>query len=111
MGGFSSDRTVLEYAREIWHIRPVKVELQPYDGGVAAAAELSTHPAADGRGSPGAVVTMGAPPAQRRALPPNARHGQSQLDAGAASDGYERLSVAGRRSKRSAASGVTPRLL
>jgi len=52
VGGFSSDRTVLEYAREIWHIRPVKVEIQPYDGGAAAATELSTHPAADGEAPP-----------------------------------------------------------
>jgi starch phosphorylase len=48
LGGFSSDRTVLEYAREIWNIRPVKVELKPYDGGNAAAAELATHKPADG---------------------------------------------------------------
>ncbi len=53
VGGFSSDRTVLEYAREIWHIRPVKVEIQPYDGGAAAAAELSaSHKPADGEDPP-----------------------------------------------------------
>ena len=33
VGGFSSDRTVLEYAREIWKIERVPVELEPYDGG------------------------------------------------------------------------------
>jgi starch phosphorylase len=48
LGGFSSDRTVLEYAREIWGIRPVKVELKPYDGGNAAAAELAAHKPAEG---------------------------------------------------------------
>jgi starch phosphorylase len=48
LGGFSSDRTILEYAREIWDIRPVKVELTPYDGGLAAAAELASHKPADG---------------------------------------------------------------
>ncbi len=52
VGGFSSDRTVLEYAREIWNIRPVKVEIQPYDGGAAAAAELSSHAPADGEAPP-----------------------------------------------------------
>jgi starch phosphorylase len=36
VGGFSSDRTVREYAREIWHIEPVKIDLDPYDGGGAA---------------------------------------------------------------------------
>jgi starch phosphorylase len=52
LGGFSSDRTVLEYAREIWNIRPVRIELQPYDGGAAAAAELRTHKPAAGGDSP-----------------------------------------------------------
>lgn len=32
LGTFSSDRTVREYAREIWRIDPVKVELDPYNG-------------------------------------------------------------------------------
>jgi starch phosphorylase len=48
VGGFSSDRTVLEYAREIWDIAPVKIVLQPYDGGAAAAAEIAAHAPADG---------------------------------------------------------------
>jgi glycogen phosphorylase len=52
VGGFSSDRTVLEYAREIWDIQPVKIELAPYDGGVAAAAELRSHQPADGADAP-----------------------------------------------------------
>jgi starch phosphorylase len=30
MGRFSSDRTIIEYARDIWRARPVKVVLQPY---------------------------------------------------------------------------------
>jgi starch phosphorylase len=51
LGGFSSDRTVLEYAREIWNIRGVKVTLQPYDGGTAAAAEIASHKPADGEAS------------------------------------------------------------
>jgi starch phosphorylase len=36
VGGFSSDRTVQEYAREIWGIEPIKIELDPYrgDGGL-----------------------------------------------------------------------------
>jgi starch phosphorylase len=52
VGGFSSDRTVREYAREIWDIEPVKIELDPYDGGEGAAAELAAHPVAaeDGAG-------------------------------------------------------------
>jgi len=33
VGGFSSDRTVREYAREIWGIVPVEVRLDPSDGG------------------------------------------------------------------------------
>ena len=28
MGKFSSDRTIREYAEEIWKIKPVKVELE-----------------------------------------------------------------------------------
>jgi starch phosphorylase len=52
LGTFSSDRTVLEYAREIWNIRPVKVVLEPYDGGAAAAAEIASHRAADGEEAP-----------------------------------------------------------
>jgi glycogen phosphorylase len=32
MGGFSSDRTIREYANEIWHAQPVKVQLKPFDG-------------------------------------------------------------------------------
>jgi len=52
LGTFSSDRTVLEYAREIWNIRPVKVELKPYDGGAEAARELASHKPADGSESP-----------------------------------------------------------
>jgi starch phosphorylase len=30
VGTFSSDRTVSEYAREIWHVEPVEVTLDPY---------------------------------------------------------------------------------
>jgi len=33
VGGFSSDRTVREYAREIWGIEPVTIELEPREGG------------------------------------------------------------------------------
>ena len=33
VGAFSSDRTVREYAREIWKIDPVEVRLDAYDGG------------------------------------------------------------------------------
>jgi starch phosphorylase len=29
MGRFSSDRTIREYARDIWHIRPVPIQLDP----------------------------------------------------------------------------------
>jgi starch phosphorylase len=32
VGMFSSDRTVQEYAKEIWGIKPIKIELDPYDG-------------------------------------------------------------------------------
>jgi starch phosphorylase len=32
VGVFSSDRTVSEYAREIWRIEPVEVKLDPYTG-------------------------------------------------------------------------------
>jgi starch phosphorylase len=32
MGPFSSDRTIAEYAKEIWNVKPVKVQLRPYDG-------------------------------------------------------------------------------
>jgi starch phosphorylase len=49
VGGFSSDRTVAEYAREIWGIHKVGVELEPYDGGAAAAAEIAAHQPADGQ--------------------------------------------------------------
>jgi len=31
LGGFSSDRTVREYARDIWGVNTIKVELDPYD--------------------------------------------------------------------------------
>ena len=48
LGGFSSDRTVKEYARDIWGIEPVKIELDPYDGGARAAAAIKAHPIADG---------------------------------------------------------------
>jgi starch phosphorylase len=48
VGGFSSDRTVLEYAREIWGIERVKIELDAYDGGVRAAAEIGAHVPAEG---------------------------------------------------------------
>jgi hypothetical protein len=30
MGPFSSDRTVAEYAKEIWNVRHLDVELDPY---------------------------------------------------------------------------------
>ncbi len=49
IGGFSSDRTVLEYAREIWNISPVKIVLERlYDGGAAAAAEIAAAAPAAG---------------------------------------------------------------
>jgi len=48
VGGFSSDRTVAEYARDIWGIDAVKVELDPHDGGEGAAAALAAHLAAQG---------------------------------------------------------------
>jgi glycogen phosphorylase len=31
VGGFSSDRTVREYARDIWNIKPATIDLDPYD--------------------------------------------------------------------------------
>jgi starch phosphorylase len=31
VGGFSSDRTVSEYAREIWKVEPVEIKLTPYE--------------------------------------------------------------------------------
>ena len=47
VGVFSADRTVQEYAREIWRIEPVEVVLDPYDGGVAAAAAIAARAAAE----------------------------------------------------------------
>ncbi|MGC4079418.1 MAG: glycogen/starch/alpha-glucan phosphorylase [Rubrivivax sp.] len=32
MGRFSSDRTIKEYATQIWNASPVKIALRPYDG-------------------------------------------------------------------------------
>ena len=32
MGPFSSDRTIAEYAHEIWHTRPVAVGNKPFYG-------------------------------------------------------------------------------
>ena len=32
VGGFSSDRVVTEYARDIWGVEPVRIELSPYAG-------------------------------------------------------------------------------
>jgi len=32
MGRFSSDRTIREYAKEIWGASPVKIQLRPHDG-------------------------------------------------------------------------------
>ena len=48
VGGFSSDRTIAEYARDIWNIEPVEVQLDPYDGGERAAAEIKARAASDG---------------------------------------------------------------
>ncbi len=31
VGGFSSDRTVSEYARDIWKVEPLDIELAPYE--------------------------------------------------------------------------------
>ena len=35
MGKFSSDRAIQEYAKEVWHVKPVKVELEKYIHGDA----------------------------------------------------------------------------
>ena len=35
MGKFSSDRAIQEYAKEIWHVKPVKVELEKHIHGDA----------------------------------------------------------------------------
>jgi starch phosphorylase len=32
VGGFSSDRVVAEYARDIWGVEPVRIEIPPYQG-------------------------------------------------------------------------------
>ena len=32
MGMFSSDRTIHEYAKDIWGATPVHIELRPYEG-------------------------------------------------------------------------------
>jgi starch phosphorylase len=30
MGKFSSDRTIWEYCKEIWDVKPVRIALEPY---------------------------------------------------------------------------------
>jgi starch phosphorylase len=35
MGKFSSDRAIQEYAEAVWHVEPVKVELEKYIHGDA----------------------------------------------------------------------------
>ncbi|MGB5818993.1 MAG: glycogen/starch/alpha-glucan phosphorylase [Saonia sp.] len=39
-GKFSSDRTILEYASDIWKVSPVKIELPEYDHNTVVAEEL-----------------------------------------------------------------------
>lgn len=41
MGKFSSDRSIREYCQEIWHVSPVKIELEDY---VQAGAGLKVEP-------------------------------------------------------------------
>jgi starch phosphorylase len=48
-GKFSSDRTIQEYCKEIWDVKPVQISIPPYNATTATSIKFSSRFESNGK--------------------------------------------------------------